>query len=135
MEWIVICLVCTLKTFCAQEPQVFLVYRQAGEEHTFGKARMQMALIALWSHCSIVKQDWAECLGYFNDVGLNSIHGLTSAQSQGFWLPSNASRPSLPVMGYFFGMETLFELCVSCVQHKASLCWNIKPNIIFAVLL
>lgn len=76
-------------------------------------------------------QDWAERPGYFEGVGLNNFHWLTSSQSQGFGLRSHASRPA---MWYIFGKETLFELCASHVQHKVSFCWNIKPKIIFAVL-
>lgn len=41
MKQTVIYVVCILKTSCAQEPPVFLVHRGAGEEHLFGKARMQ----------------------------------------------------------------------------------------------
>lgn len=134
MEWFVICQGCTLKASCAQEPQVLLVSRQAREEHAFGRAGMQeMASPALWPHRSVVTQDWAERLGYFDDVGLNSFHWLHFLPE--FGLPSNASRPSLPLIWYFFGVETLYDLCVNCVRHKATLCWNTKPKITSAILL
>lgn len=91
-ERIVICLVCILKTSCAQEPQVFLVDSQAGGEHAFGKARADRPVISLL-RCEI-GLGWAS--GLFWWCWPQQLPLLTSSQSQGFGLPSNASGPSLP---------------------------------------
>lgn len=94
MNQTVIYLVCILKTSCAQEPPVFLVHTEAGEQHSFGKAGMQeIALVVLWAHCFIVEHDWAECLGYSDAAGLNSFPWLTSSQRQGLDYPALPADP------------------------------------------
>lgn len=91
MKQTVIYVVCILKTSCAQEPPVFLVHRGAGEEHLFGKARMQeIALVSCELTASLWNMTGLSAWAILMPQQLPLTHFLPKA---GFGLPSNTSRP------------------------------------------
>lgn len=99
----------TLKTWHAQESQGLLAPRQAGGEHTFGKACVQeMAVIALRSHCSCVKQDCAASWLFCWQLPL--AHFLPAP---GFWVTQPGQQAFIASHGIRLWHGNFF-----CIVHK-----------------